>query len=119
MARCPLRRPRSRSACRDHVKGDDGGTNGDVPIHRQRRSVVRLAAARRSGLARRLLCRQCIPTLIDINRALDRLGIEAFIPHARRLHAIRVAVRSRRMSVRLDPDPSRAFSHRASDVEES
>jgi hypothetical protein len=58
-------------------------------------------------------------TLIDINRALDRLGIEAFIPRTRRLHALRVAVRSRRMSVRLDSSPSRAISHRTFDVEES
>jgi hypothetical protein len=58
-------------------------------------------------------------TLTDINRALDRLGVEAFIPRTRRLHALRVAVRARREAVRMDPDPSRAIPYRDCDVEES
>ena len=55
-------------------------------------------------------------TLRDINLALDRLGIEAFIPHTRRLHALRVAVRERRSA---DPNATHALPYRASEPEES
>jgi hypothetical protein len=41
-------------------------------------------------------------TLRDINRALDRLGVEAFIPHTRRLQELRGAARPQRMVVRAD-----------------
>jgi len=41
-------------------------------------------------------------TLRDISRALDRLGVEAFIPHTRRLQELRVAPRPQRMVVRAD-----------------
>jgi hypothetical protein len=41
-------------------------------------------------------------TLRDINRALDRLGVDAFIPHTRRLQELRVAAQTRRMVVRAD-----------------
>jgi hypothetical protein len=41
-------------------------------------------------------------TLRDINRALDRLGVDAFIPQTRRLQELRVAARTERMVVRAD-----------------
>jgi len=51
-------------------------------------------------------------TLRDINLALDRPGIEAFIPHT----APRVAVRERRSA---DPNATHALPYRASEPEES
>ena len=50
-------------------------------------------------------------TLRDINRALDRLGIEPFIPHTRRLQALRVAVPARPVVIRTERAAVRALSH--------
>jgi hypothetical protein len=41
-------------------------------------------------------------TLRDINRVLDRLGVEAFIPQTRRLQELRVTTRTQRTIVRAD-----------------
>jgi len=55
------------------------------------------------SLARSLL-KGGMLTLTDINRALDRLGMEIFIPRTRRQLALRVAPGS----VYVDRDPERA-----------
>jgi hypothetical protein len=39
-------------------------------------------------------------TLRDINRALDGIGVEAFNPNTRRLHALRAAARPPRVALR-------------------
>jgi hypothetical protein len=39
-------------------------------------------------------------TLRDVNRVLDRLGVEAFIPQTRRLQELRVTTRTQRTIVR-------------------
>jgi len=49
--------------------------------------------------------------LRDIDRALDRLGVEAFIPHTRRFRALRASVRTRRVAVPAERAASRAVPH--------